>query len=71
MEKNVRPVLLRLEPELVRQIDHLTVDFDIYRTYLIELLVRKGLQEVDSGVWSLKEMIHEFLEQKEERLQPA
>lgn len=38
------PVQVRLPKGLIRQIDHLAVDWDLYRNELIEQLLMEGLK---------------------------
>lgn len=37
-------VQVRLPKDLVRRIDHLSVDFDLYRAQMIEQLLREALE---------------------------
>lgn len=39
------PVQIRLPKDLVKQLDHLAIDRDVYRQELIEAYIRKGLSE--------------------------
>lgn len=48
VERITRPVLLRLPPELVRRIDHLTIDLGeehpISRNWFVEVLLEDALK---------------------------
>ena len=59
-------VHLRLEPELVKQLDFLTVEHDLYRTDLIEMLLEAALEAVESGEWDVAELAELFFEDDDE-----
>lgn len=56
-------VHLRLEADLVKELDYLTVEYDLYRTDLIEMMLEIGLDEIKSGAWDMKEIVEEFFEE--------
>ena len=53
-------VHIRLEPDLVRNLDYLTVDYDLYRTDLIEMLLEEAYDKVTSNEWDLNKIKEEF-----------
>lgn len=42
-------VQVRLPKDLVRRIDHLSIDRDLFRAQMVEHLVREGLKTFDHG----------------------
>ncbi len=61
-----KTIVIRLEPELVRRLDLLTIDFDLYRTDLIEMLLEEALECIDRGDWDMDELSDEYFEEEEE-----
>ena len=51
---------IRIEPGLVRNLDYLTVDYDLFRTDLIEMLLEEAYERVKSGDWDLNKIKEEF-----------
>ena len=54
---------LRLESDLVKHLDYLTVEHDLYRTDLIEMLLEAAVEAVQEGEWDLTELVQEFFEE--------
>lgn len=42
-------VQVRLPKDLVKRIDHLSIDHDLYRAQMMERLVREGIKTYDRG----------------------
>lgn len=61
-----RPVHIRIERELVRRIDHLCADYDLFRTDAIEMLLEAAMDAVDAEEWNVEELIEEFTEEEDE-----
>ena len=57
---------LRLERDLVKRLDYLTVEYDLYRTDLIEMLLEVAVEKVESGEWDMDALAEEFFEEVEE-----
>ena len=61
-----RPVHIRIEPELLRRIDHLCADFDLFRTDAIEMLIEAAMDAIDDEEWDAVALVEEFLAEEEE-----
>lgn len=57
---------LRLERDLVKRLDQLTVDYDLFRTDVIEMLLEEAVDMVEEGELNLEEQIENFFEKEEE-----
>lgn len=42
-----RPIILRLDADLVKRLDHLTVDYDLFRNELFRLVLREFLERYE------------------------
>ena len=56
---------IRLEADLVKRLDHLAVDYDLFRTDAIEMLLEVAVKHAESGEWDMDEMVEEFFEEEE------
>ena len=54
-----RMVQVRLDTDLVKELDHITVDLDVYRAEIIAELLRRGLPLFRTGTWSVEEQVSE------------
>lgn len=42
-----RPIILRLDADLVKRLDHLTVDYDLFRNELFRLVLKDFLERYE------------------------
>ena len=58
-------VHIRLEADLIKQLDYLTVEHDLYRTDLIEMLLEIALEEIENGGWDLESIVEEYFDNED------
>ena len=61
-----RAVHIRIERELLRRVDHLCADYDLFRTDAIEMLIEAAMDAVDDEEWNVEEMVEEFFQKEDE-----
>ena len=60
-----KAVHIRIERELLRRIDHLCADYDLYRTDAIEMLLEAAMEAIDDNRWDPEDLVAEFYEDEE------
>ena len=59
-------VHIRIERDLLRRIDHMCAEFDLFRTDAIEMLLEAAMDAVDDNEWDPQELVNEFFEEEAE-----
>ena len=65
MASGPRPVHIRIERDLLRAIDHLCAEYDLYRTDAIEMLLEAAIDAIEEGEWDMEQIAEEFWEEKQ------
>ena len=51
-----KAVNLKLDAELVKRLDHLAVDYDVFRADLIEAMLLEAVEKTETGEWDIAEV---------------
>ncbi len=61
-----KPVHIRIERDLLKRIDYLCADHDMFRTDAIEMLLEKSFEAIEDGDWDIDEIVAKYEEDEEE-----
>ena len=61
-----KAVHIRIESDLLKRIDHLCADFDLFRTDAIEMLLETAMNAIENDEWDAEELVDEFFDEDED-----